>query len=104
MIDSFNDTTNYDFSILEKLCDSSVKLKRRGLAPGELPRGTPFVITSNLPPQDLLNIFTARILKARTLSVNCTGVLLFNLINIIRASHGLDPFEPINEDVPSDLE
>ena len=104
MIDAFNDTTNYDFSILEKLCDSSVKLKRRGLPPGELPRGTPFVISSNLPPQDLLNIFTARIFKARALSVNCTGVLLFNLINIIRALHGLDPFEPINEDVPSDLE
>ena len=104
MIDAFNDTTNYDFSSLEKLCDSSVKLKRRGLPHGELPRGTPFVISSNLPPQDLLNIFTARIFKARALSVNCTGVLLFKLINIIRALHGLDPFEPINEDVPSDLE
>ena len=30
MIDSFNDTTIYDISILEKLCDSSLKLKRRG--------------------------------------------------------------------------
>ena len=104
IIDAFNDTSNYDFSILEKLCDSSVKLKRIGLPPGELPRGTPFVISSNLPPHNLLNMFTARIFKARSLSINCTGVLLFNIINIIRAVHELDPYEQINEEVPSDLE
>ena len=79
-------------------------MKRRANAPGELQKGTPFIITSNLSPQNLLNNLNARILKARALSINCSGVTLFNLINIIRATHGLDPFEPVLDIVPQDLE
>ena len=102
LIDGFNEIANYDFSLLENICDFDVNLKRRGNVPGTLKKKTPFIITSNLSPNNLLGNLRGDILKARALIINCTGVTLFG-INIIRNLHGLQPFVPSILNFPSDL-
>ena len=103
LIDALNDRTNFDFSIIENISDEDVSLKRRGTVPFKLRKGTPFVITSNLSPFELLGDLGARILTARALNVNCEGVQLYRLLEYIRNNHGLEPYIPSDLNVPSDL-
>merc|ERR1719317_770427 len=78
LIDGLNDRTSFDFSILNNICDEDVNLKRRGVVPRKLKKGTPFILTSNLSPKNLLGELGARILAARGF---CKGVTLFHTPN-----------------------
>ena len=103
LIDGLNDSKNFNFSILESITDEDVSLSRRATVPGKLSKGTPFIITSNLSPYELLGELPARILTARCLIVNCEGVQLYMLLQVIRTIHGLDPYVQSSLNIPEDL-
>ena len=103
MIDGINKADSSDFSVIENICDQDVSLKRRGTTPGILPKGTPFLITSNISPKNLFGTVGGRNLKARAMVINLGNVDLFPLINEIINVHGLEPFVENNLIIPQDI-
>ena len=103
LIDGINQADSFDFSVIENICDQSVSLKRRGTTPGILPKGTPFLITSNISPKNLFGPVGGTNLKARAMIVKLGNADLFPLINEIINVHGLEPFVPNNLIIPEDI-
>lgn len=75
---------------------------RRGTTPGTLAKNTPFMITSNLSPEELFDERRGKILRARCMVVNCMSIRLFKLINVINEVHGIPPYVPDLIEIPSD--
>ena len=102
LIDAINTDYNFNFSNLETLSDADVKLMRRGTTPGTLVKNTPFMITSNITPEELFGERRGQILRARCMVVNCNSIALFKQINIINQVHELPAYVQDNIDIPSD--
>ena len=103
LIDGINQADSFDFSVIENISDQSVSLKRRGTTPGILPKGTPFIMTSNISPKKLFGPIGGRNLKARAMIVNLGNANLFPVINEIINVHNLEPFVPNNLNIPEDI-
>ena len=103
LIDGINDSKNFDFSILENICDSNVSIKRRNAAPGTLLKGTPFIITSQLSPLELFGEVGGHNLSARAMICHISDVELFPLLNDIIQKHNLPPYVENNLDIPDDI-
>ena len=89
--------------MIENICDQDVSLKRRGTTPGILPKGTPFLLTSNISPKELFGPIGGRNLKARAMVINLGTVDLFPIINEIIRIHDLEPYVENNLVIPQDI-
>ena len=66
-------------------------------------KGTPFIITSNLPPAELFGPIASNNLGARAMICNIADIELFPLINEIIQTHNLEPYIENNLLIPHDL-
>ena len=103
VVDGINQADSFDFSVIENISDQSVALKRRGTTPGILPKGTPFIMTSNVSPIKVFGPIGGRNLKARAMIVNLGNANLLPVINEIINVHDLEPFVPNNLIIPEDI-
>ena len=76
LVDAINSAQNFDFSILENITDQDVSFRRRNATPGKLMKGTPFIITSNLPPAELFGPIASNNLGARAMICNIADIEL----------------------------
>ena len=102
LIDALNTDDNFNFSNIETLSDGDIKLMRRGTTPGTLFKNTPFMITTNKNPEELLGIQRGMILRARSMVVDCRSTPLFKLIDEINNVHGIPPYIPEQLMIPQD--
>ena len=103
LVDGINSSDSFDFAVIENICDQDVSLKRRGTTPGILPKGTPFLLTSNISPKELFGPIGGRNLKARAMVINLGTVDLFPIINEIIRIHDLEPYVENNLVIPQDI-
>ena len=88
IIDGLQDRNEIDLALLEDISNRNVLVKRRGKMGGTLQKKTAFVITSNLPPNQIFGNQSG-IITARSMVINSTGIPLFTLIDDIRDVHNL---------------
>ena len=103
VIDGLHDPNSVEFTVLENIATGDVYMKRRASLPGVLLSGTPAIITSNSPPEDVFGAVRGDIIRGRMMIVNCRDITLFDLIDHIRIIHNLPGFVPNEEQVPNDI-
>ena len=104
VFDGLQSAQNFNLTLAENICDSSVKNGRRFGGGAYLPQRTSLLVTSNVSPEIMFDLLFFTMINERLTIVNLQNTHLFDLINYIRQLHQLRPYvAPVHQPPPNML-